>query len=223
MNTVVRLQVAMALRVRDFLRAHPFGEPKADRLAERFAETATRALGLQVEQSDGVTAAQGARSLRDSIGAKIRRVHLKFLTTVSRAASRENPELAAEFRVPSGRPTLQEFRATVQLLLDRAREREALFREYGLSETALADFAALLVAYDQAAADTNAGRRTHTGARRELAVLAADLGRQAKVLDVLMQGQIERDPKLAGAWASARNVAWPVRDGLAAEPKKDAA
>lgn len=129
---------------------------------------------------------------------------------MARVASPDQPELAAEFRLPAGRRSQQEFRQLAQRFADRAKEHEVLFREFGLAETALADLAALLEGYDRAAVDANAGRRTHTGARRELVKLASELVRQVRLLDVLMGRQIEQNPKLAGAWASARNVAWPL-------------
>lgn len=143
---------------------------------------------------------------------------------MARATSGERPELAAEFRLRRTRLGLQAFRTTAQVFLDRAKEREAVFVEYGLPEGGLVAFEALLGEYDQALAAANAGRRAHTGARRELAKVASELMGQVKVLDVLVQRQVERDPKLAGAWASARNTAWPARgEVVPTEPKADAA
>ena len=224
MDAVVRVRLAMLARVRDFLRAHPFGEAKADQVGQRFVDGVARAFTLQVEQEEGVAMARSARSLRDSHGRKIRDVYVRFLATVSRVSSGENPELAAEFRLRRTRLGLQDFRTTAQVFLDRAKEREATFLEHGLPVGGLAEFEALLGSYDNALAAANGSRRAHTGARRELQKVTSELVRQVKVLDALVARQVARDPKLAGAWASARNTAWPARgEEVPAEPKVDAA
>ncbi|MFN0178481.1 MAG: hypothetical protein ACKVZ0_06740, partial [Gemmatimonadales bacterium] len=134
MDALVWLRMVMLARVRDFLVAHPFGEAKADQVGQRFIAGVARAFALQVEYEQGVATARSARSHRDALARKIRDVYVRFLATVARTTSGENPELAAEFRLRRTRLGLQAFRTTAQVFLDRAKEREAAFLEYGLPE-----------------------------------------------------------------------------------------
>ncbi|MBK6781755.1 MAG: hypothetical protein IPG75_19780 [Gemmatimonadetes bacterium] len=74
----------------------------------------------------------------------------------------------------------------------------------------MADPKTLLEAYEGALKEAGAGRRAHTGARAEMQVLGRELMRMVRQLDGIVQYHYRAQPEVLGAWASARNFAWPV-------------
>ena len=62
MNTESRLKVEMAVRVRNLLRANPFGEPGADAVVAKFEERVTRAQTLLAQQENGFFTSAASRA-----------------------------------------------------------------------------------------------------------------------------------------------------------------
>lgn len=209
MNTESRLKVEMAVRARNFLRANPFGEPKADAVVAKFDERVTRALGLLAQQEAGTTEARSSRVKRSEIRERVRREPLRHLDEISKAVALGRPELAALFRVGRARNE-QEFRAAVEGVLGRVIEHKDLFAAHGLRDSMIDELKGLLEAYDQAVSDADAGRRAHTGARAELKTLAKELVTMVHQLNGMLVYRTRENPELAGAWDSARNIAWPA-------------
>ena len=200
MNTAVRLKVDMAVRVRHFLRANPFSAPKAEAVAAKFEERLARAETLLQQQGDGRDLARTSRAARSG---------LRHLARIAAAAAAVKPELAELFKLPGASLSEQDFRTGLRNTLARVATHQELLIEHGLRETLPAELTEMVERYEQVAALADAGRRGHTGARTELQGLASELVRMVKQLDGMMLYRIQEQPELAGAWISARNVAWP--------------
>ena len=175
MNTESRLKVEMAVRVRNFLRANPFGEPKADAVVAKFEERVNRAQALLTQQEDGILTARSSRVKRAEVRSRVRSEPLRHLTEITKAVALEKPEVATMFRQLVKSPNEQQFRAGAEAFLARATEHRELFSQYGMRDALIDELKSLLAAYDQAVSDADAGRRAHTGARVELKSLASEL------------------------------------------------
>ena len=213
MNSELRLKVEMAVRVRNFLRANPFGDAKADAVVARFAERVDRAQALLAQQENGRVLARVARSKRGEIKAQVTHEPLRQLIEIGKAASISQPELASWFRPIKSKASLQQFRAVAQGFLERAQTQKDLLIDYGMRSTLLEELAAALAEFDGAVSDADAARRAHTGARAELAGLASTLVKLVHQLNGMMLYRIKEQPELGGAWNSARNIAWPLSHG----------
>ena len=209
MNTAVRLKVDMAVRVRHFLRANPFSAPKAEAVAAKFEERLARAETLLQQQGDGRDLARTSRAARSGLRQRLRNSPLRHLARIAAAAAAVKPELAELFKLPGASLSEQDFRTGLRNTLARVATHQELLIEHGLRETLPAELTEMVERYEQVAALADAGRRGHTGARTELQGLASELVRMVKQLDGMMLYRIQEQPELAGAWISARNVAWP--------------
>ena len=226
MNTEARLKTDMAIRVRNFLRAHPFGEPLADAVVAKYEEKVARAQTLVAQQENGYLTASASRTKRAEIREQVKSEPLRHLTEITKAVALEKPELAKLFRLFVRSPNEQQFRAGVQGFIVRITEHKDLFAQYGMRPTLIEELEGLLTAYDKAVSDADGGRRAHTGARAELKDLTSELVKMTHQLNGMMLYRIRQNPDLGGAWESARNIAWPVAkatDEPAAPAKESAA
>jgi hypothetical protein len=99
MNQDLRLKVAMAVRVRDFLKAHPFGTEPADQVAARFGEKVSRAQALLTQQETGEAATRASTRHRRGLRRRMVQVPLRHLGRIAKAVAAENPELSGRKRV----------------------------------------------------------------------------------------------------------------------------
>ncbi len=222
MDSESRLKVEMAVRVRNFLRANPFGDPKSDGVAEKFIVKVGRAQELMSLQEIGVREAAAARVRGADIRGFVRTVAVRHIREITKAAALEHPGLPKLFRQLSRSPNRQEFRAGLDALVALVGAHQERLNQYGMRNPFLEELKTLLTAYDQAVADADGGRRTHTGARGELKRLASELVKMARQLNGMMLYRIREKPELSGAWESARNIAWPVPKP-AVDPSKQVA
>jgi hypothetical protein len=211
MNTKARLRIEMAIRVRNLLEANPFEEPNAVQVVTQFGAKVGRAQDLVAQRESGIASARAARAKRSELRRQLRDEPLKQLTEIAKAAARDRPELANLFRGVRADVNQQEFRARVQGVLERVAESKELFLELGMRSTLVDELTQALAAYDAAIAEADAGRRAHVGARVELDALSKELVLMVGHLDGMMVYRLRAEPDLAGAWRSARNVAWPAR------------
>ena len=210
MNTNVRRKVEMAVKVRDLLRTKPFGAEQADAVVLRFEGLVGRSLALIELQETGDQAAQASATTRAGLRRKLRTESLRHLVEIGKAAAAEKPDLADKLKLPGGNINEARFRALAHTVLAEAKGNEALFLSHGMWAGAIAELTARLEDYDRASRDGHAGRAAHTGARAELKVLGVTLIAMVKQLEGMMVIRFRQDPNLKGAWASARNVAWPA-------------
>ena len=214
MLAVLRRRLEMAVRVRDFLRAHRAegiqGAGEAAALA-RLEELLTRAEVLAAQQRAGVLAWRGFAELRAEVRRALQSQLLKYLSAVGRVAARENTELGAHFRLPATRATNQALLTLGWGMLQKATEQKELLVSRGMSQQLLDDLAAALTQFEQTLEATRAARREHVGASADLESVVSEISLQVRVLDGLVRYRFGRNAELMGAWASARNVEGPVR------------
>jgi hypothetical protein len=215
MLAVLRRRLEMAVRVRDFLRAHraegiPGGGGEAAALA-RLEELLARVEVLAAQQRAGVLARRGSTEQRAVVRHTLQSQLLQYLSAVGRMAAGDNPELGAHFRLPATRATNQAFLTLGRGMLQKATEQKELLVTRGMSEQLLDDLAAALTQFERTLEATRAARREHVGASADLESVAAEISLQVRLLDGVVRYRFGANAELMGAWASARNVVGPIR------------
>lgn len=213
MLAVLRRRLEMAVRVRDFLRAHRTeGIQGAEATAlARLEELITRAEALAGQQRAGLVARRGSTEQRAQVRRGLQGKLLRYLSAVGKVAARENLELAAEFRIPRTNATNQAFVILVRGMLEKAMEQKDLLVSRGMSEQLLDDLNAALVQFEQTLETTRAALREHVGASADMKEVVAEMVQQVRLLDGLVRYRFGDNAELMGAWLSARNVPDPVR------------
>jgi hypothetical protein len=212
MDAVVRRKLAMASRVRDFARAHPFGEPSYAQWLERLEERLARADTLAAQQRDGLIAARGAIFRRGNLRRKIRTGMLPHLVRVGEVlASRERPELIGRFRLLSANEPDRTFITAAKAMHAEAQAAKDAFVRMGLADALLGELGQALAEFETMVAEFNASRREHIGARAELEAVVKDIGEVVGVLDGLNRYRFRDNPELLVVWNSARDVFGPFR------------
>jgi len=215
MLAVLRRRLEMAVRVRDFLRAHRTegnqgGGAEAAAFA-RLEELLARAGVLAAQQRAGVVAQRGSTAQRAEVRRALQSQLLRYLSAVGRVAARQNTELGAQFRLPATRATNQAFLTLARGMLTKATEQKDLLVSRGMSEQLLDDLAAALTAFEQTLEATRAARREHVGASADLDAVFSEISQQVRLVDGLVRYRFGDNAELMGAWASARNVEGPFR------------
>lgn len=210
MDAVLRRRLEMAVRVRDFLRAH-----RTDGVAEgaalaRLEELVQRAENLASQQLAGILAARAAVEVRAEVRRALRSKLLLYLSAVGKVAANENAELGAQFRLQRVGPN-QPFVTMARGMLEKATAHKELLEKRGMSETLLADLTAGIEEFEQTLEATRASRLEHVGASADLKVVMAEVSEQVKVLDGVVRYRFGDNPELMAAWASAHSVVGPFR------------
>ena len=210
MDARLRRRLEMAVRAREFLRAH-----RTDGVAEgaalaRLEELVQRAEALAAQQRAGILAARAATEMRAEVRRALRSKLLLYLSAVGGLAASENTELAAQFRLPRMGPN-QAFVTMSRGMLEKATAHKELLVERGMSESLLADITAAIEEFEQTLEATRAGRREHVGASADLRAVMAEISEQVKVLDGIVRYRFGDNAELMGAWASAHSVVGPFR------------
>jgi len=222
MNAVLRRRFEMAVRVRDFLRAHATEGVEA--VAQvRLEELLTRAEALAAQQYAGVVATRASTGKRAEVRRALQSKLLRYLAGVGAVAAKENAELAAEFRLPRTRATNQAFLTLARGMLEKATAQKELLVSRGMSEQLLADLATAVADFEKTLEATRAGRREHVGASADLRSVATEIAEQVRLLDGLVRYRFGDNAELMGAWASARNVVGPFKAKVAPEAVQPAA
>ena len=215
MLAVLRRRLEMAVRVRDFLRAHRTegnqGGGAEAAASARLEELLARAEVLAAQQRAGVVAQRGSTAQRAGVRRALQSQLLRYLSAVGRVAARQNTELGAQFRLPATRATNQAFLTLARGMLTKATEQKDLLVSRGMSEQLLDDLAAALTAFEQTLEATRAARREHVGASADLDAVFSEISQQVRLLDGLVRYRFGDNAELMGAWASARNVEGPFR------------
>ncbi len=221
MLTSMRRRLEMAVRARDFTRAHPYTDPSHQAVAARFGDLVTRAQALAVQEQAGRLGSAAATRYRRTVRSELEGALIRYLTRVADLAARENPELAGRFRMPKRRLAHAAFLARGWDFVTLAREHQDLLGRHGLSANHLDDLTSALNRFEGATERANAARREHVGARAELRQVATELTEVLGLLHVLNTTRFASDAEQLAAWISARNVLGPFRrkaDGNGSTP-----
>ncbi len=207
----VRRKLEMAVRVRDFLKAHPFTDPSHQAIGARFGDLVTRAQALAVQEQSGRMGSAAANRRRRELRQDIEVVMIRYLRKVADLASREDPDIAGRFRMPSRRAPNATFMARGWDLIAAAREHQELLGRHGLSANHLDEVTSALNRLEAAAERANAGRREHMGARAKLLEVTAEIMELVGLMDVINRTRFRADAEPLGAWTGARDVLGPFR------------
>ena len=216
MDARLRRRLEMAVRVRDFLRAHRTEGVAEGTALARLEELVQRAEVLAAQQRAGIVATRAATELRAEVRRALRSKLLLYLSAVGGAAANENAELGAQFRLPRVGPN-QAFVTMARGMLEKATAHQELLVKRGMSETLIADITAAIEEFEQTLEATRAGRLEHVGASADLRAVMAEISEQVKVLDGIVRYRFGDNAELMGAWGSAHSVVGRFRSHTQAE------
>ena len=210
MDARLRRRLEMAVRVRDFLRAHQTEDVAEKAALARLEELLQRAEVLASQQLAGILAARAATEMRGEVRRALRTKLLHYLSAVGQLAANENAELGQEFRLPKVGPNTP-FVTMARGMLEKATANKDLLVKRGMSETLLTDIEATIKSFEHTLETTRAGRRDHVGASADLRAVMAEVSEQVKVLDGVVRYRFGDNAELMGAWGSAHSVVGPSR------------
>ena len=217
MNAVLRRRLEMAVRVRDFLRAHKVEAVGDGTALAHFEALVARAEVLAAQQRAGVVATRSATLQRGGLRRALQTKLLRYLVAVGAVAAKGNAELAAQFRLPQRPVPDQALLTMARGMLEHATAQRAVLLSRGMSETLLDDIAAAVLELEHALEASREGRRDHVGASTDLEAIAGEIGEQVRLLDGLVRYRFGDNAELMGAWGSAHNVLGPFKSK--AEPE----
>jgi acyl-CoA reductase-like NAD-dependent aldehyde dehydrogenase len=100
----------MALRVRDFMRAHPSTDANYAAVLAQLEELLARLEALAKQQQDGTVRAHASTVRRKALRRRLHHELLRHLVTVADIAAQEQPGLAERYALPKGHETNETFR-----------------------------------------------------------------------------------------------------------------
>ena len=196
----------MAVRVRDFSRAHPSADANYAPVLARLEDRVTRMEALAKQQQGGYLATRSSASRRRGLRRRLHHELLRHLVTVAEVAASEEPALAEKFRLPPGNGSHEAFRTFARKMLEQGQAQRELLAKHGLADRLLEDLAAAVDQFDASVAETNEGRRGHVGARAELDAVSDEVMQLVEMLDGLNRYRFGREAEMLAAWESARHV-----------------
>ena len=209
MNATSQKKLAMAIRARDFCRAHPLTDPAQAALATRLEDRIARAEQLAAQQLDGTAQVRASSARRRGLRQSIRRELLDHLVATAHAAAKDAPELVELFQLPRSNARHQDFMTAARTMVATATEQKDRFLAHGLAPTVLDDLTAALDQYDIAVIQANAGRRAHVGARADIEAVMREIMEVVDLLDGINAYRFRADAEQRAAWKSARDIPWP--------------
>lgn len=221
MDRMIRRKLEMAVRVRDFGRAHPFADPSHVAVVARFEEGLARTQALAVQEQAGRLDSVAATRHRKGVRRQLEIDLMRYLARVGEVAAKDHPELAGRFRAPHHNANNATLLARAWDMLNLAKANQDVLVGYGLAGSQLEDLATTLTRFEAATEKANAGRRNHVGARADLQSVTAQLMDAIGLLEVLYRTRFRDDAERLASWESARNVVGPFR-GKPVEPPTDA-
>jgi hypothetical protein len=218
MKRIVRRRLEMALRVRDFMHAHPSTDANYAAVLAQLEELITRLEALAKQQQDGTVRAHASTVRRKALRRRLHHELLRHLVTVADIAALEQPGLAERYALPTGHETNEAFRTLARRLLEQGQAEQDVLNKHGLADKLLEDLAAAVEEFDGSLAQSNEGRRGHVGAVAELQAVSDEVMRLVEMLDGLNRYRLAGSAELLAAWESARNVVAEARAAEVPEP-----
>jgi len=216
MNRIVRKRREMAVRVRDFSRAHLSTDANYAAVLGQLEERLTRMEALAQQQQEGVATAHASTVRRKTLRRRLHHELLRHLVTVADVAAAEQPGLAERYEMPKGNETNETFRTLAHRLLAQGQAEKEILVKHGLADKLLEDLAAAVNEFDGSVAQSNEGRQGHVGARAELRAVSDQVMQLVDMLDGLNRYRFGGNAELIAAWESARNVVAGPRTAEAA-------
>lgn len=220
MNKAVRRRLEMAMRARDFSRAHPSADANYAPVLARLEDRVTRLQTLAKQQQGGFLARRSSAERRRGLRRRLQHELLRHLVTVAQVAAEEEPALAEKFRLPATNGPNETFRSLARGMLEQGQAQRELLVRHGLADRLLEDLSEAVDQFDASVAETNQGRRDHVGARAEMDAVSDEVMRLVELLDGLNRYRFGGQAELLAAWGSARRVVAGPRTGSKEEPPR---
>lgn len=220
MNKAVRRRLEMAMRARDFSRAHPSADANYAPVLARLEDRVTRLQTLAKQQQGGFLARRSSAERRRGLRRRLQHELLRHLVTVAQVAAEEEPALAEKFRLPATNGPNETFRSLARGMLEQGQAQRELLVRHGLADRLLEDLSEAVDQFDASVAETNQGRRDHVGARAEMDAVSDEVMRLVELLDGLNRYRFVGQAELLAAWGSARRVVAGPRTGSKEEPPR---
>jgi hypothetical protein len=201
----------MAVRVRDFLRAH-----KTDAVGEglglaKLEELIQRAELLGAQQRAGVAVTRAASEQRKKLRRALQSKLLLYLRAVGEVAAQDDTQLVDQFRLPLNNASNQALVEAARGMLGKATEHKDVLLNRGMSPALVDALAGAVTEFEQTLEASREGRRGHVGASADLKAVAREIKAQIRVLDGLVRFRFGDQPELMAAWVSAHNVLGPFK------------
>jgi hypothetical protein len=206
MDRQVRRKLEMAVRVRDFCRAHPSADANHASVLGRLDEAIGRMEVLIEQQVGGFLSKRSSVLRRKELRRRLHGGMLRHLVTIARSAAEEKPELVEKFQLPSSNASHKLFRTVARKMLEQGQGEKELLVKHGLSDKLLDDLSAAIDEFDASVAETNGGKQDHVLARAELEMLSDEVMQLVGMLDGINRYRFDRDPQLLVAWKTAKHV-----------------
>ena len=208
----------MAVRVRDFMRAHPSTDANYATVLAELEELIDRLEALAKQQQDGTVRAHASTVRRKALRRRLHHELLRHLVTVADIAAGEQPGLAERYALPNGHESNETFRTLARRLLEQGQAEKDVLGKHGLADKLLEDLAAAVEEFDGSVMQSNEGRRGHVGAVAELQAVSDEVMQLVEMLDGLNRYRLAGNAELLAAWESARNVVAEARAAELPEP-----
>jgi hypothetical protein len=196
----------MGVRVQEVITAHPDTEPGQVVLEGQLKELRARFEVAAAAQRAGLIDVRSGAEEKRRLRREMLAGPIAHLADIGQLASRERHELPNGFRFKPSADTHAAFRSAARAMQEAALSQKELLLKYGGSESVMALFGELLGQYDAAAALSSQGRAAHTGATGELKLLAGEIVRVVRAMDVRNRVRFKDDRALLGAWINASTV-----------------
>src|ERR1043166_4984768 len=139
----------MAVRVRDFIRAHPSTEAGYVSVASRLEERLKRADTLAVQERDGRLEERNATARRLELRRTIQQDQLRHLAHVAGMAAKQRPDLVGKFALPLSNAPHKTFFTAASAMRARAVQEKDLLVSLGLGDSFLDDLARNVAEFDE--------------------------------------------------------------------------
>ncbi len=196
----------MAVRVRDYSRAHPSADASYASVLSRLESSITRMEELAGQQQGGFLSKHSSTVRRQELRRRLHGGLLRHLVTIAHDAASENPAITEMFTLPPANATNRAFQTLARKMLEQGQAEKELLAKHGLADKLLDDLTAAVTEFDASVAETNEGLQDHVLARAELDKVSADVMLLVGMLDGLNRYRFDRDPQLLAAWESAKRV-----------------
>jgi hypothetical protein len=211
MKRSVRKRLEMAVRVRDYMRAHPSTDANFAAVLARLEELIARLETLAKQQQEGTVAAHASTVRRKALRRRLHHELLRHLVTVAEIAAVEQPGLVERYAMPTGNETNESFRTLARRLLERGQVEKDVLAKHGLADKLLEDLAAAVGEFDGSVLESNGGRRGHVEAVAEMQTVSDEVMLVVEMLDGLNRYRFGEKAELIAGWESARNVVADAR------------
>lgn len=207
MYTRFRLELAMGVRALEHCQANPADTPQFKEFVGSLTQAVTDGRAYASQFGSGIDTARASVAERKKVRGQVKH-QLLDITRIGRSIAEEIPALQAYFRGFKTNASHAAMIALARGYAAKVAELQDRYTAFGFGPDALAAFSAAVDSFEQSVNRTHAARRSHIGARAEMALIAARIMTSVEGIDAVNQMRFRDDPEKLEAWNSAKNVAW---------------